>query len=74
MQSSESPEFPELKDNAYRLRSQVDALMPGDASHTAAEYVSDGTLLATLGKEDGITRGELVRTAENVLRLVKYLE
>jgi len=34
----------------------------------------DGTLLATYGKKDGITLGELQRTAKNVLRCVMELK
>lgn len=74
MQSSKSPEFPQIRDNAYRVRAQVDVLMPGDKSHSAKEYKSDGTLLKTLGEEGGITLGELQRTAANVLRLVMDLK
>ncbi|MBQ9594002.1 MAG: glycoside hydrolase family 3 protein, partial [Lachnospiraceae bacterium] len=73
MRRSKSPEFPKLQDNAYRVRAQVDVLMPGDMGHMAKKYRSDGTLLATLGKPDGITRGELVRTAVNVLKLALAL-
>ncbi len=73
MRRSKSPEFPKLQDNAYRVRAQVDVLMPGDMGHIAKKYRSDGTLLATLGKPDGITRGELVRTAVNVLKLALAL-
>lgn len=69
MQKSESPEFPSLKDNAYRVRAQVDVLMPG-GKYNAKKYKSDGTLLATIGKHEGITRAELERTAKNVLNLV----
>lgn len=69
MQKSASPEFPSIKDNAYRVRAQVDVLMPG-GKHSAKKYKSDGTLLATIGKTDGITRAELERTARNVLNLV----
>lgn len=69
MQKSASPEFPSVKDNAYRVRSQVDVLMPG-GKHNAKKYKSDGTLLATIGKTDGITRAELERTARNVLNLI----
>lgn len=69
MQKSASPEFPSVKDNAYRVRAQVDVLMPG-GKHNAKKYKSDGTLLATIGKTDGITRAELERTARNVLNLV----
>ena len=69
MQRSRSPEFPELRDNAYRVRAGVDVLMPGDMSHTAHGYHSDGTLLETLGRPGGITLGELQRTARRVLSL-----
>lgn len=70
MQKSGSPEFPKLKNNAYRVRAQVDVLMPGDMGHVAKKYKSDGSLLKTLGQPEGITRGELQRTARNVLELV----
>ena len=70
MQKSPSPEFPSIRDNAYRVRAGVDVLMPGNEGSGEQEiktYVSDGTLLETLGKEEGITRGELQRVAEHVL-------
>lgn len=70
MQKSTSPEFPNIRDNAYRVRAQVDVLMPGDMGHLNKKYRSDGTLLKTLGKPDGMTRGELQRTAKNVLRFI----
>lgn len=66
MRSEKSHEFPRLKDQAYRVRAQVDVLMPG-GERTGKEK-PDGTLLKTYGKPDGITLGELQRTAENVLR------
>lgn len=69
MQKSPSPEFPEIKDNAYRVRAQVDVLMPGGFRHIEKKYKSDGSLLKTIGRENGITRGELERTAKNVLSL-----
>ena len=74
MQKSKSPEFPRLKNNAYRVRAQVDVLMPGDMGHMAKQYKSDGTLLKTLGQPDGITRAELQRTAKNVLKLILKLK
>ena len=74
MQKSASPEFPKLKNNAYRVRAQVDVLMPGDMGHMAKKYKSDGSLLKTLGQPEGITRGELQRTAKNVLQLVLKLK
>ena len=70
MRRSASPEFPKLRDNAYRVRAQVDVLMPGNMDHVHKKYHSDGTLLKTVGKPDGITRAELQRTAKNVLRLI----
>ena len=73
MQKSRSPEFPKLKNNAYRVRAQVDVLMPGDIGHLTKQYKSDGSLLATLGQPEGITRGELQRTAKNVLTLALRL-
>ncbi len=73
MRKARSPEFPRLRDNAYRVRAQVDVLMPGDMGHMAKQYKSDGTLLKTLEQPEGITRAELQRTAANVLRLVLAL-
>ena len=70
MQKSKSPEFPGIRDNAYRVRAQVDVLMPGDMGHLNKKYKSDGTLLKTLGKPEGMTRAELQRTAKNVLRFI----
>ncbi len=67
LRKSASPEFPKLKTHAYRVRAQVDVFMPGNHSRTNGKYKSDGTLLATLGKSGGITRGELQRTAKNLL-------
>ena len=69
MRSSKSPQFPKIRNNAYRVRAQVDVFMPGDNSHTAKKYKSDGTLLSTLGKQGGITRAELERSARNTLSL-----
>lgn len=66
MQNSNSPEFPEMKNQAYRVRAQVDVLMPGGSSKLPVRY-SDGTLLKTYGKKDGITLGEMQRSAVNVL-------
>lgn len=67
MRSSECPEFPSLHDQAYRVRSSVDVLMPG-GKRTGKEK-PDGTLLKTFGKTDGITSGEMQRTAMRVLNL-----
>ena len=74
MQKAKSPEFPKLRNNAYRVRAQVDVLMPGDIGHLAKQYKSDGSLLETLGQPEGITRTELQRTARNVLMLALRLD
>ena len=69
MQSSHSPEFPLMRDNAYRVRAQVDVLMPGGQRIDLLKK-PDGTLLATYGRKDGITLGEMQLCAKNVLRCV----
>ncbi len=74
MRSASSPEFPALRDNAYRVRAGVDVLMPGDAERNARRYKPDETLLETLGESGGITLGELQRSAARVLRLVLRLK
>ncbi len=74
MRKSRSPEFPLLRNNAYRVRAQVDVLMPGDSSRMAKRYRSDGSLLQSLGRPGGITRAELQRTAKNVLTLILKLK
>ena len=66
MRYEASPEFRGVRDNAYRVRAQVDILMPGDKR--LGKRKPDGTLLASLGKKDGMTVGELQRTACNVIR------
>ena len=68
MQHGSSPEFSTLRDSAYRVRSQVDVLMPGGWHFKPSKV--DNTLLETYGKEDGITLGEMQRCAKNVLRFV----
>ncbi len=69
MQPSRSPEFPHMRDNAYRVRAQVDVLMPGGQRIDLLKK-PDGTLLATYGKKNGITLGEMQLCAKHVLRCV----
>lgn len=64
MRSSKSPEFPQLCDQAYRVRSGVNVLMPGGSR--SGKRKPDGTLLKTLGKPYGITLGELQRNDARV--------
>lgn len=72
MRKSKSPEFPNICDNAYRVRAQVDVLMPG-GSRTGRKK-PDGTLLKTYGKADGIRLGEMQRVAKNVIGLVLSMD
>ncbi len=65
----ESPEFKGLRDNAYRVRAQVDVLMPGVNGRFGSTKKPDPTLFETLGKDGGITIGEAQRSAKNVLKL-----
>lgn len=70
MRYAPSPEFPEVQSNAYRVRAQVDVLMPGAKTAMSTTAENDGTLLESLGKPEGITLGELQRTAKNVLSYI----
>ncbi len=70
MRKSHSPEFPLIQDNAYRVRAQVDVLMPGNMSRASKGYTPDGTLLESVGQIGGLTRGEIERSAKNVLKFV----
>ncbi len=70
MQKDVSPEFPKVRNSAYRVRAQVDVLMPGGESYVKQKYVFDAEQLESLDQEEGLTRAELQRTAKNVLRFV----
>lgn len=74
MKHSQSHEFPNLRDNAYRVRSQVDVYMPGSFKRTEKKYKADNSLLETIGLKNGITRGELERSAINVLNMILKLK
>ena len=70
MRYAPSPEFPEIRDNAYRVRAQVDVLMPGGKTAVSKSASNDGSLTETYGKADGITLGEMQRCAKNVLNYI----
>ena len=59
-----SPDFRFVSDQAYRVRAQVDVLMPG-GSRTGRRK-PDGTLLYKLDN-GGITLGEIQRSVKNIL-------
>ena len=66
MQPGTDPDFPAVRNDAYRIRAQVDVLMPGGAANSKA--AGDGSLEASYRRADGITLGEIQRCAMNVLR------
>jgi len=73
MQRAVDPDFPALTDDAYRIRAQVDVFMPGGwFDHTDGNFDASATssLLDSLARPDGITLGEIQRTARTVLELV----
>ena len=74
MQYATSPEFPKLTGNGYRVRARVNVLMPGSRTIYDPRRKSDGTLLATYRKPEGITLGEMQLNAKQVLRCVMELK
>lgn len=72
MQPSASPEFPEVKNQGYRVRAGVNVLMPG--GDRTGKRNPDGTLLASMGKEGGITTGELQKNAADILNMIIALQ
>ncbi len=72
MQPCTDPNFPKLSNDAYRVRAQVDVLMPGGKNHGSGE--GDGSLEKSYLSPGGITLGELQRCAKNVLLLCLKLK
>ncbi len=62
--SAKSPLFPKVYDNAYRVRAQVDVLMPGGGR--AGNRKPDDSLLKYVDN-GGISLGEIQRSAKNIL-------
>ena len=67
MRSAVSPEFPKVKDQAYRVRAGVNVLMPGGRRAGYYRKHPDGTLFKNAGRKDGITPAEIRRNAKEVL-------
>ena len=72
MQPCTDPDFPALWNDAYRLRAQVDVLMPG--GNAFGDPTMDPSALESLKKETGLTLGEMQRSAKNVLKLCARLK
>lgn len=64
--SEKSPDWNKLKHHGYRVRAQVDVVMPG-GDRVRGKY--DGTALKAL-KDGVLTRAELQRCAVNVLNFI----
>lgn len=69
MQQDTSHEFPALRGSAYRVRAQVDVLMPGEEGKFGIKKNLGDPIMESLEAQDGLTVGELQRTARNVLKL-----
>lgn len=76
MQRAVDPDFPALSDDAYRVRAQVDVFMPGGwFDHVSGTFddVAGASLVDSLARPDGISLGEVQRTARTVLELTLAL-
>lgn len=72
MRMAPDPDFPALRDSAYRVRAQVDVLMPGSMHHGGTEREDSIMESYRAGADNGgITLGEMQRTARNVLRYLQ---
>ncbi len=68
IQYQESPEFENIWNNAYRIRAQVDLYMPG--SEWNNRYELDKSIVKSFNCKNGITLGELQRSAKNILNMI----
>ena len=66
-----SPDFPDVKGDAYRIRAQVDLLMPGEC-RCRKDSLRD-CVLGKLEQGGGLKRAELQRSAVNILSSIKQL-
>ncbi len=68
MRPAQSPEFKHIRNNAYRIRAGVNVLMPGGSF--TGKKIQHGSVLPSLGHEEGLTLAELQRNAVEVLGAV----
>lgn len=66
MQEGASREFPHIKNDACRIRAQVDVLMPGE--------IKNRTLVPSLSAPRGVTRAEAQRSAVHVISFILKLK
>ena len=72
LQEGKDPNFPNVTNNAYRVRAQVDVFMPGGFRNGKKD--GDDSVEKSYNSSDGITLGELQRCAKNVLKLCMKLK
>lgn len=72
MRMATDPNNKKIENNAYRVRAQVDILMPGGQSFD--EEKSDDSLIQSLNHPDGLTLKEAQRSALNVLNLIQKIK
>lgn len=72
MRMAADPNYPQVENNAYRVRAQVDILMPGGESFEIED--SDSSLIQSLDHPDGLTLREAQRSALNVLKLIQKIK
>ncbi len=68
MQPGGSLEFPQIRNDAYRIRAQVDVLMPGEFG--SQDDSTALTLVPSLKTPDGVTLAEAQRCAKNVVEFI----
>lgn len=68
MQAGASREFPNIKNDAYRVRAQVDVLMPGEFGRKSD--TDSRSLVPSIKSPDGVTLAEAQRSALNVIRFI----
>ncbi len=70
MQPGVSLEFPQIRNDAYRIRAQVDVLMPGEFG--SKDDPTALTLVPSMKEPDGVTLAEAQRCAKNVVEFITH--
>lgn len=72
MRLAKDPNFEQLENNAYRVRAQVDILMPG--GNDVESFGSDNSLIDSLEHPEGLSLFEAQRSAYNVIHLIQRIK
>ena len=68
MRAGASREFPDIRNDAYRVRAQVDVLMPGEFGRKGDPDAR--ALIPSMKSQGGVTLAEAQRSALNVIRFI----